>query len=339
MVVTDASKSLKHVPLKDIRFTQDSINARFTDAEYACESTASALKEGRLVMGDKDSDLPRINVINLGGYYFSLDNRRLYCLMLAFGDDPNKEVCVWENAMTRKIEKELVWKFSSGFSLKVRGGAPAGTLLTVEWCNLVGGHMDRKRKEPIMAMLKQRDESASAFLAQHLSAEQIEAAREAVRGEYEAKLARLREEAQEKENLLAGYSRQGLRTDEEVTSDVLSCLSHVAYPDYSGIAEALQGSSTRSQLERVLADLTTSLRVVCKGEGTTPRFGLPTSPWANPRLATVKHCGLWTVTSSVAKRSHPDLDGPSLAKQTAFVGCTLSCDLVGGDIGAVIKLS
>ena len=45
-------------------------------------------------MGDADGDLPRISVVNFHGYWFSLDNRRLFVLQKAY--DVDTQVEVWE---------------------------------------------------------------------------------------------------------------------------------------------------------------------------------------------------------------------------------------------------
>ncbi len=109
----DASKTFNP---KDIRYTQKEMSSYFKDTKKPVSETIEELKSG----ATKVSDIPTINVVENGGKYYSLDNRRLF----AFKEAGVKEIPVNVRDLSDpKILEEFLRKFDTkngGTSIRVR---------------------------------------------------------------------------------------------------------------------------------------------------------------------------------------------------------------------------
>ncbi|MCC9624680.1 DUF637 domain-containing protein [Thalassospira sp. MA62] len=96
-----------------IRFTQDSINARFSDGR-SVDDLVAGLRNGSI----DPSSLPPIRTFDVNGQLFSLDNRRLYAYQQAGLDVPTTP------ATAAEIARDSRFKFSTvngGLDIAVRG--------------------------------------------------------------------------------------------------------------------------------------------------------------------------------------------------------------------------
>eukprot|EP00444_Apocalathium_aciculiferum_P053106 CAMPEP_0183520784 /NCGR_PEP_ID=MMETSP0371-20130417/17187_1 /TAXON_ID=268820 /ORGANISM="Peridinium aciculiferum, Strain PAER-2" /LENGTH=351 /DNA_ID=CAMNT_0025719211 /DNA_START=89 /DNA_END=1145 /DNA_ORIENTATION=+ len=99
------------LPLHKIRHCQDSCSKVFQNG-MPLETTVRALREGKTTVAKLG-----IRVVNLGGVYFALNNRRLHCVKSAFPQSihPNLEVPVLRVSLSNPdIEKEWTTKFTVG---------------------------------------------------------------------------------------------------------------------------------------------------------------------------------------------------------------------------------
>ncbi|CAE8639510.1 unnamed protein product [Polarella glacialis] len=115
---SSTSKQFIDVPLGDVRYCQDSCGKTFRDGS-SLATTVQALQENRTTIADLS-----IRVVQFGGTYFALDNRRLRCVKTAFPElqysDSRVPVLLADLADT-KVKQEWDMKFTAGQTIVLRG--------------------------------------------------------------------------------------------------------------------------------------------------------------------------------------------------------------------------
>ncbi|CAE7257059.1 unnamed protein product [Symbiodinium sp. CCMP2592] len=163
-----------------------------------CKS--SALRAGKLRMGDEEGDLPRIRVTRFHGFAFALDGRRLASLRRAFA--PTAEVEVWEECFRRaEIGKEFYEKLASS----APGAQATGIVIS------------KSESKPV---------DASANFARSLCDDRDqEALLEIVRAVYLKQIAEIQKQCDAAVASLNAWHSELDRSSSEVTSAVLQTLS------------------------------------------------------------------------------------------------------------------
>lgn len=113
---SDERRPMKRVsiPLADIRYCQDSCGQTFRDGR-TLESTVQELKQGETTTAELG-----IRIVDFGGVYFALDNRRLKCAKLAFPQKshPDKLIAALLADLGNPVVKqEWELKFTAGRSI------------------------------------------------------------------------------------------------------------------------------------------------------------------------------------------------------------------------------
>jgi hypothetical protein len=124
-----------------VRFTHARIRPFFTGCGRRVEDTLADIIEGRTLL----DDLPRITVIANDGYYFSLNNRRLYVLkeLHSRGLLPGGKILVRvKDALTREKERYIIDRCSLSAKImkehtpkSLVDGAPTDTASSAAECH------------------------------------------------------------------------------------------------------------------------------------------------------------------------------------------------------------
>jgi hypothetical protein len=98
-----------------VRFSQSSIRSHFRDGS-TIDDLADGLRSGRV----RPEEVPPLRLVERGGQFFTLDNRRLEAFRRAGVAIP------WRMATAEEVAAE-VWKFTttnSGVAVRIRGETP-----------------------------------------------------------------------------------------------------------------------------------------------------------------------------------------------------------------------